>query len=67
MSTGLVNEPVEQAPGTPAGKVMRFYTYSELCAEFPESNQPVELWDGILVDTNWRGVAVSGRALSRGF
>ena len=27
----------------------RRYTYTELCAEMPQSNQPTELWEGELI------------------
>jgi hypothetical protein len=34
-------------PETPAAR--RLYTYEELVAQFPESKQPCELWDGEIV------------------
>ena len=39
---------VEASP--PAGpETQRLYTYDELAAEMPETNQPHELWDGALI------------------
>jgi Uma2 family endonuclease len=49
MSAELLTGPTEHAPGAPAAKVPRRYTYAEVCAEFPESTQPTELWDGNLI------------------
>ena len=45
MSAELMVEPKQPAPGD----VPRRYTYAQVCAEFAESSQPSELWDGALV------------------
>jgi len=43
-----MNTAVEAVPaGQPATN--RVYTYDELVAEMPETNQPHELWDGVLI------------------
>src|SRR6185295_9035814 len=43
-----MNTAVEAVPaGQPATN--RIYTYDELVAEMPETNQPHELWDGVLI------------------
>lgn len=38
----------EKAP-TLESESNRIWTYRELCAQFPETNQPVELWDGKII------------------
>ena len=43
MST-VIESPPSAVPDT-----RRSYTYSELVAEMPETNQPHELWDGALI------------------
>jgi Uma2 family endonuclease len=36
-------------PSARAFKEPKLWTYDELCAKFPESNQPMELWNGELI------------------
>src|SRR5919197_793691 len=38
-----------ETPITPASVKERLYTYDELVAERPETNQPCELWEGQLI------------------
>ena len=40
---------VVEMPKANAADTRRLYTYAELVAELPESNQPCELWDGELI------------------
>jgi Uma2 family endonuclease len=37
------------APTRPKSKSRRLWTYDEMVAEFPETNQPVELWNGEII------------------
>ena len=41
-------ETVERIAEPPQPKALRRYTYTQLCAELPETNQPCELWEGNL-------------------
>jgi len=38
-----------EAPPPAVPETQRLYTYDELAAELPETNQPHELWDGALI------------------
>lgn len=40
---------VVEASPPPVPETQRLYTYDELAAEMPETNQPHELWDGALI------------------
>ena len=40
---------VVEASPPPVPETQRLYTYDELAAEMPETNQPHELWDGRLI------------------
>lgn len=42
-------ETLERIGRSDGSKAVRRYTYAEICAEFPESNQPCELWEGELI------------------
>lgn len=42
-------ETLEKIGRQHGSKAVRRYTYAETCAEFPETNQPCELWEGELI------------------
>ncbi|NBV24181.1 MAG: hypothetical protein EBS05_19960 [Proteobacteria bacterium] len=43
MATATALSPLERP------KPRRLWTYAEMCAEFEETNLPVELWDGEII------------------